>query len=228
MSRRTLTAAGFLILAVQAIASYSLRHDPFLPSPPPLMSFPFRLGNWTQIHDSPLEPEVLEALGPDDSLNRQYEPTGAPQRATLFVAYYRTQLRAKNAHDPKVCLPGGGWNPRDSRVISISLPDSQTSFPANYYRIAKGDEEEVVLYWFQTHKGVYTFEQQLHLHRVLDSILDNRTDMALVRIVVPVGANTVDGADARALQLARLVYPAMLPYFPANATRGGTKASDGE
>jgi EpsI family protein len=214
MSRRTLTAVGFLILAVQAIASYSLRHEPFLPSPPPLVSFPVRLGNWTQVQDWPLEPEVLEMLGPDDSLNRQYELTGASQRASLFVGYYRTQLRAKNAHDPKVCLPGGGWNPRDSRVINISLPDAQISFPANYYRIAKGDEEAVVLYWFQTYKGAYPFEQQLHLHRVVDSILDNRTDMALVRILIPVSGGRVDAADVLAIQMAQMVYPSMLPYFP--------------
>lgn len=209
-----IAVAGGLILAVQAVASFTLHRDSFLPSPPPLMNFPLRLGDWAQIHDWTLEPEVLEMLSPDDTLTREYELSGSPRRASLFVAYYKTQLRAKQAHDPKVCLPGNGWNPVESRVIDVRTPASSSTFPANYYRIQKGRDEAVVLYWFQTHKAVYTFEQQLRAHRVLDAIVDNRTDMALVRVMVPVEEGAVEAADARALQFAQLAYPSMLPYFP--------------
>jgi EpsI family protein len=214
-----LVCAGVCILAAQAVASLAFRRQPFLPSPPPLVMLPMHLGDWQQVQDASLDPEILEMLSPSDSLDRQYRLAGG-QGANLFVAYYRSQLQAKGAHDPKVCLPGAGWNPRLSRLMDVPLPGSTRSFPVNYYRIAKDGAEEVVLYWFQTFKGVYTFEQQLKAHRVLDAITDNRTDMALVRIVVPVDADGVAVADARAYQLAQLVYPQMLPYFPPKEKPG--------
>jgi EpsI family protein len=136
------------------------------------------------------------------------------------VAYYKTQLRAKNAHDPKVCLPGAGWNPTESRVLTVPALAATRAFPANYYRIVRGGSQAVVVYWFQTYNGVYTFEQQLRAHRLLDSVLDNRTDMALVRIVLPVGEAGLQAANTKATELAQLLYPQMLSYFPLKEKSG--------
>jgi EpsI family protein len=221
MTRRTALFAGaVLIFAAQAVSSRYLRREPFLPSPPPLGDLPLQMGNWSQSAEETIDPEALAMLGPDDYIVRTYRTSGSPEQAELFVAYYKTQLRAKNTHDPKVCLPGAGWNPIESRLTQISLPGSRNSFPANYYRIKKGDNDEVVLYWFQTPKGVYTYEQQLRAHRVLDAILDNRTDMALVRIIVPVIGTDVRSADASAMQLAQIAYTQMVPYFPPTEKAG--------
>ena len=222
MTRRArfLTVTGATILAIQAAATFALQRDTFLPSPPPLVALPLRLGDWIQVRDWAIEPDALDMLGPDDTLQREYASEATGPTASLFVAYYRTQLRSKNAHDPKVCLPGAGWNPVASRIVNIPIPQSERFFPANYYRIEKGNEVAVVVYWFQTHKGVYAFEQQLKLHRVLDSIFDNRTDMALVRVIIPVSADGVETADERALELARTVYPEMIRYFPGKEQPG--------
>ncbi len=210
---RVLTAAAIGIFLAQAVSSSILRRDPFLPSPPPLLNLPLKLGNWSQVTEETVAPEALDMLGPDDYLARIYRTAHDPAQAELFIAYYKTQLRAKNAHDPKVCLPGAGWNPIASHVTSLSTGSTAT-FPANYYRIKKNDDEQVVLYWFQTLRGVYTGEQQLKAHRVWDAIVDNRTDMALVRIVVPVTRAGVSAADASATKLAQVVYTQMLSYFP--------------
>jgi EpsI family protein len=215
MTRRSdiLMAGAIFILMAQAISSYALHREPFLPSPPSLVSFPLRLGNWTQVQDGTVEPDVRDLLGADDLLVRQYQPSVGPAQAEVFVAYYKTQLRNKNVHDPKVCLPGAGWNAKASRVAEIT-PAGSKPFLANYYRIAKGENEAVVVYWFQTYNGVYIFEQQLRFHRMLDTIFDNRTDMALVRIVVPIAGSGIAAADAAAMQLAPLCYRQMLQYFP--------------
>jgi EpsI family protein len=218
--RNACLAAILLIFAIQLIASRVLRREPFLPSPPPLASMPPQLGNWVLREDEIVPDATLAVLGPDDYLARQYQVPGDREQAELFVAYYKTQLQSKNAHDPKVCLPGAGWNPIESRLEQVTLPRSGFSFPVNYYRIKKDENEQVVLYWFQTPNGVYTFEQQLRAHRVIDAILDNRTDMALVRISVPVNEQGVSAADASAVRLAKSVYASMLPYFPATEKTG--------
>ena len=209
-----LMAAAAGILAIQAGASYCLHREPYLPSPPPLTTLPLRLGDWTQVRDGSVEPEALLMLGPDDALVREYQLGAGRDTASVFVAYYKTQLRSRNAHDPKVCLPGAGWNPTMSRVIEVPAAPHARSFPVNYYRIVRESSQAVVLYWFQTYNGVYTFEQQLRAHRLLDSAIDNRTDMALVRIIIPIGEAGVQTADARATDLAQLLYSQMLSYFP--------------
>jgi len=222
--RHALLFLVILILGVQAAASHFLRRAPFLPSPPPLANLPLQLGSWQQIAVETVAPETLTMLGPDDYLAREYQLPGNPEPAELFVAYYKTQLQGKNSHDPKVCLPGAGWNPVESRVTRVTIPGSSFSFPANYYRIKKEERDEVVVYWFQTFNGVYTFEQQLRVHKVLDAILDNRTDMALVRIIVPVAesgsATNVSVANDRVMGLAQTVYTSMLPYFPRSGKSG--------
>jgi hypothetical protein len=38
--------------------------------------------------------------------------------------------------------------------------------------------------------------------------------------VVPVDGDGVEAADARAIQLAQLIYPQMLPYFPPKEKPG--------
>jgi EpsI family protein len=223
--RNSVLAALVLIFVAQAIASRVLRRDPFLPSPPPLADLPPQLGNWQQLSEEPVSADTLAVLGPDDYLAREYVKSGDARQAELFVAYYKTQLQAKNAHDPKVCLPGSGWNPVESHLTRVTMPNSAFSFPVNYYRIKKDDTEQVVLYWFQTPKGVFTFEQQLRAHKFIDAIVDNRTDMALVRIIVPVtaqgaGEQRIPAADADAIGLAQSVYTSMLPYFPPREKKG--------
>jgi EpsI family protein len=218
--RNTLAVAVLAILGAQLLASRILRRDPFLPSTPPLADLPAHLGAWDRDAEEVIAPDALALLGPDDYLARRYQTQGGDERAELFVAYYRTQLQSKNAHDPKVCLPGSGWNPVESRLDRVPLPGSPYSFPVNYYRIKKEESEQVVVYWFQTPKGAYTFEQQLRAHRVLDAIIDNRTDMALVRIIVPVTEKGVSAANASAIRLAQSVYNSMLPYFPPTEKKG--------
>uniref|UniRef100_Q01XJ3 Methanolan biosynthesis EpsI domain-containing protein n=1 Tax=Solibacter usitatus (strain Ellin6076) TaxID=234267 RepID=Q01XJ3_SOLUE len=215
-----LMAGAACILAIQATGSYWFQRDPYLPAPPPLAALPLHLGDWNQLRDSSVDPDALAALAPDDSLVREYQFGTGSETASVFVAYYKTQLRAKNAHDPKVCLPGSGWNPTVSRVIAIPALQRSGEFPVNYYRIVRDGSQAVVIYWFQTYNGVYTFEQQLRAHRLLDAVLENRTDMALVRIVMPIGEVGVQAADTRATELAQLLYPQMFPYFPSKEKAG--------
>ena len=213
MNRNTLLLVSAIgIFVAQAISSKMLSREPFLPSPPPLVNLPMKLGSWLQVSDETVPPEALTMLGPDDYIARIYRTDQDPRQAELFVAYYKTQLRSKNAHDPKVCLPGAGWNPVASHLTRIST--AHATIPVNYYRIKKSDQEQVVLYWFQTLRGVYTGEQQLKAHRVWDAIVDNRTDMALVRVIVPVTDAGIAAADASAAKLAQVVFTQMLSYFP--------------
>jgi EpsI family protein len=216
MSNR-LALAGIGILAIQGMLMLALSRTEYLPSPPPLRDFPSSIGQWEAAGDIALEPEVLEMLTPDDTLNRNYANNGRTADLNLFVAYYKTQHKAGQAHDPKVCLPGSGWNPVISKTIEIPVVDLNTSFPANYYVIAKDPHQAIVVYWYQSYNHVVAQEQILKLDRVIDTLKTHRTDMALVRIVVPVGAGEMPTAADRAIRFAQSIYPLLLRQFPPNS-----------
>jgi len=223
--RTRLRSAAAVILCVQGIAVYALHREPFLPSPPPLSTFPVRLDNWVRAADEIMDPATIEMLGPDDVLSRRYQLDDGSRRADLFVGYYRSQLKGKNAHDPKVCLPGGGWNPEESRLIKVDFGGGKTA-SVNYYRIEKAGARQIVVYWFQTPTGTYASEQELNANRVLAAIRTNRTDMALVRVIVPVLNDGVDAASRDAIKFARIVYPEILPFFESGPRQAaGAKTS---
>jgi EpsI family protein len=205
---------GLAIIGLQCALTYGFSREEFLPSPPPLDSFPRALGPWDRSQDILIDEAALELLGPDDVLNRNYAGTDQAGSVNLFIVYYTTQHRARNAHDPKVCLPGSGWEPQESRVIE--LPNSTNGEPlqVNYYVIKKGEQEAVVLYWFQTHAVAVAMEQALRLERIRSSVFDRRTDMALVRIVVPVHQGRRAEAGDRAAEFASIAHPYVLRYFP--------------
>lgn len=216
MTRHTgIIGAALLLLTAQAALTHRLSRSEFIPSPGPIAeNIPATIGDWSRFQDGVLDPEVYEMLAPDDVLNRTYRDPAASSELNLFIGYYKTQLRAKNAHDPKVCLPGAGWNPLISKQIPITVAGVAEPVNVNYYVISKNGEQAVVLYWFQNYKTAYTTEQGLKYSRVLDNILENRTDMALVRIVISATKPGIEPATAKAIDFARLLYPSLEKQFP--------------
>lgn len=212
---RVIVAGAFILLA-QATATRLLSREEYLPSPPPLSEFSTAFGDWRMTSSSEIDPEAYAMLSPDDVLNRLYQQQGTGLNASLFMAYYRTQHKAKNAHDPKVCLPGSGWNPELNEVRQLQLPDG-TWAPVNYYVIAKGNMRNVVIYWFQTHKGPAQTEQALRWQKMMDTWRENRTDMALVRFVLPVSGNTLKEVSEAGFALARNAYTDIAKQFPPKA-----------
>jgi EpsI family protein len=214
MGNRRILLAAVAVLAAQFALSRTLSRTEYLPSPPPLDQFPWTLGEWSRVKDEFMEPGVLEMLSPDDSLNRTYVNASRAVEVNLFMAYYKTQHRAANAHDPKVCLPGSGWNPLISKVVEISVPARAAPVPVNYYVVGKGSGLSLVLYWYQTYKRAFAREQAARLQRIWDTVTENRTDIALVRIVVPVFKENLDAATAAGTEFMQLAYPYILRQFP--------------
>ena len=57
----------------------------------------------------------------------------------------------------------------------------------NRVQIAKGDHRQLVYYWFQQRGRVVTNEYLVKWYLLWDALTKNRTDGALVRLVVNVG-----------------------------------------
>jgi EpsI family protein len=196
-----------LILTALILAAFVARQQLGAIEPVQLRSnledFPQTLDDWTGKRQLDLDPAVLNILTPDAYINRIYH--GPESMAGVYIGYYRSQGQRRSIHSPLNCLPGSGWQPM--RTDRVALPTRGT---AHRVIIQRGEDRQVVLYWYQSAKRVEGDEYRSKLHLVMDAFISRRNDAALVRIVVPIDPRLEKGETASelaAFKLAELVEP---------------------
>ncbi|MEO8483956.1 MAG: exosortase C-terminal domain/associated protein EpsI [Acidobacteriota bacterium] len=181
----------------------------------PLSELPFNTGAWRGYRAADYSPDVVNALGVDDYVNRAYV-AGSGRQASLYVGYYRSQERGGSIHSPLNCLPGAGWEPE--RVVRIPFG----SGTARQVVVRKGTHNYMVMYWYQTATRVEGDEYRNRLYTVLDTLRYRRNDAALVRVMVPMSGAAADEpqAVADAMDLSSRVMPdvqrLLFPVAPQN------------
>lgn len=204
-----------LVLLLQSAAYYAVAsRRENVPDIAPLSSFPAASGAWTADREYPLEPEVQDVLKADDSLNRVYVNAARTESASLFIAFFKTQRFGQSPHSPKNCLPGSGWQPSEDAKLAVAVPGREKPIVVNKYVIARGDQQSLVLYWYQSHDRVVAREFAAKFWLVADAVRYNRSDTSLVRIIVPVRDNDRDAAEKSAVDFARAVYPDVVRQLP--------------
>ncbi len=185
--------------------------------PPPRQSFadfPMTMGAW---RGKPFAMEKLyvDALRFDDYLLADYR-TADVSPINVYVAYYRSQKKGESAHSPRTCIPGGGWEITSLR--SIQLDDAASPgdpLQVNRVLIQKGEQKQVVFYWFQQRGRHLTNEYLVKFYLFWDALTRRRTDGALVRLTAPVGRGENGSvADERLAAFAKLVRPRLAHYVP--------------
>jgi EpsI family protein len=208
---RFVLAAALLLLAAVFLQARSRRES--FPPRDPLQALPHQLDAWTGT-DVPISQDIRDVLGSGDFLLRVYQNSTAQPYVDLFIAYFPTQRTGDTIHSPKNCLPGAGWMPIKSGRVEVSVPGAKP-FTANRYIIAKGDEKQLVLYWYLAHDRAVASEYWAKFYLVTDSIRMNRSDGSLVRITTPIlPGEPEDVAQQRLLSLASQVVPRLNEYIP--------------
>ena len=180
-----------------------LSHGESTPPARPLNEFPQDIGSYRSVADYPFDADTLKILGVTDYVNRAYF-SPAHGELGLYVGYFRTQRTGAQIHSPKNCLPGAGWQPTVSEIYQLALPDGR-KVPVNLYVIRKDLDQQVVLYWYQSHGRVVASEYWGKFYMVADAIRLNRTDAALVRITAPVRNGDLETARNQAIAFAQQV-----------------------
>jgi EpsI family protein len=209
---RFLTVVALLLSAALVLQARSRRE--IIAPRLSLSKFPSSLGSWVGT-DVTLDKETLDILGPGDFLLREYQNTAAPEvPVDLFIAYFPSQRTGDTIHSPKHCLPGAGWLPIESSRITLTI-SGRRSFPANRYLIARGDQRELVFYWYQAHDRVVASEYWAKFYLIADAIRMNRSDGSLVRLATPLATREPSShAETRLLTLATQVVPLLNSYVP--------------
>jgi EpsI family protein len=220
--RAILAGSAAIILAAQGAATYQIARNYRNyenPGRPALSLTPREVGEWHEDRELDIDPAALEMLSPDDYVSRVYRERTSGVLVDLFVTYYKSQLRDKNAHSPKVCLPGSGWRPVTSRTAIV--PVHGGNLHVNYYVVTKGEAKNLVLYWYQTHRDAVADEYLLKVHRLWNSIRDNRTDMIFVRTICPIENGDEQAAFQRLMRFITDFRPSLNGQFDQRTAAGG-------
>ena len=201
-------------LLCQVVLFYGFSRTEVSPRPKPLANFTMPNNGWRAVQDVQLDKETLEVLNADDILSRVYQD-GAGSYADLFVAYFQTQRNGKAPHSPKNCLPGSGWVSSQSGTIAVQVNGETQPILVNRYIVARGSNQSVVLYWYQSRNRVVASEYTAKVYTVMDAVRFNRTDTALVRVVVAVNSGNTAAAVQTATSFVQAFYEPLKQYLPS-------------
>jgi len=204
--------AATLLIVLQGALIYSAVRPEAIPAGRPLSMLPGTLGSWNFLQEGVIDRDTREILKADDLLNRFY--ASGSMGANLFVAAFRSQRNGKAPHSPKNCLPGSGWTPLNSGQVPIDVGRAMP-IVVNRYVVAHGDDRSLVLYWYQSRDRAIASEYTAKFWVVVDAMRLNRTDTALVRVVVPIVNRDEDAAAKSATDFVRSFYGTLREYLPS-------------
>ncbi len=190
-----------------------------LPYREPLANLPLSIEDRTGRNARPFDKAIVDVLGVDDYLVRTYYQRGS-MPIGLYVGFYASQRQGDTIHSPLNCLPGAGWQPVEQGRTIVTVrqsPASATtrSIEVNRVVIGKGLERQLVLYWYQSRDRVVASEYWGKIYTVLDAVKYNRTDAALVRVVIPIpDASFANAANAQGIQFVQALFPLLERHLP--------------
>jgi EpsI family protein len=203
-----------LLTATAAAAVVLPERTEIRPARADLVEFPLQLGDWRG-RPRAIGRDVLEVLNVDDYLKADYL-AGASGPVNLYIAYFASQHRGAYMHSPETCLPGGGW-----KILSIEqrqIPGVAVNgqpLVVNRAEIGKGEERQLVYYWFQQRGRLMTDEYVMRWYLFQDAVTRRRTDGALIRLIAPISrAESLSDADERLVEFAKLVVPHLERFVP--------------
>jgi EpsI family protein len=173
-------------------------------------TFPMGIGEWRGRQAEPFTADVLAVLGVDEHVNRIYRTDRA--LVGLYIGYYQSQRQGDTMHSPLNCLPGAGWQPIQRGYTSIDVAGGPIR--VNEIVIQKGIDKQLVLYWYQSHGRVEPNEYWSKLFTIYDAVRLNRTDAAMVRVVIPFESDDLAPAAARAREFVQAMYPSLEKHLP--------------
>lgn len=212
---------GTLMLAAVGITTLLVpAREQIRPERVPLAQFPLSLpGGWNGRLDY-IDRDVLATLAVDDHLIANYARPGEPW-VNFYTAYYDTQSGGQSAHSPRTCMPAGGW--KMTQLTEMALPlslagsagDGPTEMRVNRVIIQKGDQRQLVYYWFNQRGRNLTNELAVKWFILYDGITRHRSDGALLRLVTPVPAGEdVALADRRLTTFLSTIAPTLRKHVP--------------
>jgi EpsI family protein len=215
---KTLTAFAFIALNYYVYAH--LGSDELIPERESFIALPRDLSNWRCPRPQEMDPTVHAILGVTDYVRCDFVNPERQAIVNLYVGYHESQVRrygengdeTRTIHPPEHCLPGSGWNIVDSRLVPIT--SGSLSGTAKRFVIARGEERQLVYFWYQSRGRLIARNHEVILYKFLDRALRQRSDGSLVRFTTPIPNEDLDFADAAIRDLAATITPHFERHLP--------------
>jgi len=178
---------------------------------PALDSVPRELGPWKLSGEQSLDQNVLDFLRPDGYILRDYTDSTRGVTMNLFVAFFKSLQNTAGPHSPHDCLPGAGWLITSSAVPTFQAPGQNVQ--ANVYTMERNDQRILVVYWYQNDRHVWAQEFKAKLTMLPDLIRYRRSDVSLVRLVMPLEQGGEEKAMATARDFIDQVFGSLVKTF---------------
>jgi EpsI family protein len=159
-----------------------------------------------------LDTDIVQALSVDDYFLADYVQAGQ-RTVNFYVAFYASQSGGESTHSPRTCMPGGGWE--ITQIDRATVSAGPESLPVNRVIIQKGEQRQLVYYWFKQRDRLLTNEFAVKWYIFRDGITRDRSDGALIRLVTPIyGNENVATADGRLQAFLALSEPQIRRFVP--------------
>lgn len=222
--------AAIAILGLQFYTLHYLRAEVVIPERPTFAEFPREIDDWRCLEPETLPDDILDKLQATDYLSCVFVPetsrgsrSGEGETAEsgpvhLYVGYHAHQATsgarggAAAIHPPEHCLPGSGWDIIDAEVVPVAVNGRQGE--AKRFLIAKGNQRNLVVFWYQSRGRVVANNHEKILYTFMDRALHGRTDGALVRMTVALQNENTEQAARRVAAFVEDVTPELDRYLP--------------
>lgn len=180
---------------------------------PRLQEFPEQVGEWKHVGDITMDRRVVDVLGADGLIFREYQnPLG--ESVFLCIMYHANDRYG--AHSPEICYTSQGWDIQlegTGRTKRVALPDSHLK--ANEFTVEKGDQRQIVLYWFFGSGKRQTPSRSLQMLANAGYRLTHSLSVSgFVRVSSPIASTTGTDSMKRTTEFAdevALTIPSLLP-----------------
>lgn len=217
---KTIVAIAFI--GLNYYTYHYLAHRAVYPERRDFADFPLELGAWTCAKPEEMDQKTEKNLGVSDYFLCRYVNREEEEVADVYIGYHRSQVREEGGgagensiHPPAHCLPGSGWDIIDNKTVELDIPGlPQSGESVKRLIIAKGQNRQLVYYWYQSRGRVIAHDWQKIFYVGLDRAIKQRTDGSLVRFTVPIFRNDDEKAEAAFHDLAPRLLAKIPEYVP--------------
>ena len=207
-----MAAATVLLLVAAAAALWLPERAQQPPARQTFASFPLELPGGWQGRSERLDAEIVAALAVTDYHIANYKRGNEPW-VNFYSAYYASQSGGESSHSPRTCIPGDGW--AISGIEDKVVPLATGPLNVNRVLVQKGEQRQLVYYWFQQRGRSITGEFEVKWLILHDAIVHDRSDGALIRLVTPLLPGEDEArADRRITDFIAATHPLLGKFIP--------------
>ena len=199
------TTIVIMALSILVIEALSRQREVSLKRP--LEEIPLILDGWRG-EDSKMQMKTIDILGVDDYVSRMYIKGNFS--IWVYVGYYASQKKGALIHSPRHCYPAAGWQIIKMSKDAIKIPSKK--IVVNRLLLKKGEEEQLVFYWYIERDRIITNEYKAKFYLIFDRIFRQKSNGALIEFSAPI-LYSIDNTAKMEKEFVRVFYPILENYL---------------